>query len=511
VAVVAPARSEAVMDPGRPWWSVKQNRRREYDPVVTRRATGETRRRTWGQRAALVFGTLSCLGLLASAAGLAYVLRKYERLPRVELSGVLDDRVEAGQPQNYLIVGIDSAANLPGSDPVRIGRDVTLHSDTIMILRTDPASRRAALLSIPRDLFVPIPGTGSSRRINVAIEQGGAPLLITTIAQNFGIPINHYVQVDFASFRGLVDAINGVSVYIPHPARDDQTGLDIPQVGCHTLDPTEALAYVRSRHYQEYINGRWVEDPRSDLGRIARQQDFIRRALSRAIDRGARNPGTLDQLIDVGLSGITVDSQLTAGDIFDLGTRFRSFDPDSLLTYSLQGTPDVVNQAQVLRLVEGPETESTLAIFRGTPTGELAPGAVRLTVRNGTGVSRQGADATAALRSVGFNATVAGDEPGGGAQGTVVRYPPAQADAADLVARWLAGGATLQPVADAIGIEVVTGTDWAGVRSEAAASTSTTTETTLPTSTTSTTVNTRVPGAATSSTTTAVDPATVDC
>src|SRR4029450_9237731 len=316
------------MDPGRPWWSVKHNRRREYDPVVTRRAPAEPRRRTWAQRAALVFGTLSCLGLLASAAGLAYVLRKYERLPRVELSGVLDDRVEAGQPQNYLIVGIDSAANLPGSDPVRIGRDVTLHSDTIMILRTAPASRRAALLSIPRDLFVPIPGTGSSRRINVAIEQGGAPLLITTIAQNFGIPINHYVQVDFASFRGLVDAINGVSVYIPHPARAAQTGLATPQAGCHTLDPTEALAYVRSRHYEEYINGRWVEDPRSDLGRIARQQDFIRRALSRAIDRGARNPGTLDQLIDVGLSGVTVDSELTAGNIFDLGRRFRSFNPD---------------------------------------------------------------------------------------------------------------------------------------------------------------------------------------
>ena len=206
-----------------------------------------------------------------------------------------------------------------------------------------------------------------------------------------------------------------MSVYLPAPARDPAVGLDLGEgPGCRTLDPTEALAYVRSRHYEEFIGGRWVEDPRSDLGRIARQQDFIRRALSRAIDRGARNPGTLDQLIDVGLSGITVDGELTAGDIFDLGTRFRSFDPDSLLTYSVTGTPDVVNGAQILRLDEGPETEATFAVFRGGTGTELVPASVRLTVRNGTGVTRQGAEATAALRGVGFSATVAGDEPGGG-------------------------------------------------------------------------------------------------
>jgi LCP family protein required for cell wall assembly len=452
--------------------------------VRRRSEHGGRRRRTWGQRLGLLFGCVATLSLATSAAGLGYVLRKAERLPRVQLAGVLDTPSRSGGPQNYLIVGVDSAADLAGDDPVRIGRGPVLHSDTIMVLRIDPATRRAALLSIPRDIFAPIPGTGTSRRINIAIEQGGAPLLIRTITENFGIPINHYVQVDFGSFRGLVDAIGGVPVYLPHPARDAETGLDIPQAGCHTLDPVEALSYVRSRRYKEQINGRWVEDPRSDLGRIARQQDFIRRALSRAIERGARNPGTLDRLIDVGLSGITVDDRLTAGDIFDLGTRFRSFDPDSLQTYSLTGTPDVVNGADILRLDEGPETEATLAIFRGGATGELSPTAVRLTVRNGTGVGRQGADAADALRSVGFIATVAGDEPGGGAEGTVVHYPPSQAGAAELVSRWLAGGARLEPTADATGIEVVTGTDWDGVRSEAAPPTSSTTVAGLPEPTT---------------------------
>jgi polyisoprenyl-teichoic acid--peptidoglycan teichoic acid transferase len=476
--------------------------------VRPNRESNERPRRTWGQRLAIAAGCLSTLGLMASAAGLGYVLRKAERLPRVELGGILDEPTQSGGPENYLIVGIDSAAGLPGNDPVRIGRDVTLHSDTIMILRIDPESERAALLSLPRDLFVPIPGTGTSRRINIAVEQGGAPLLIKTIGENFGIPINHYVQVDFASFRGLVDAIDGVPVYIPRPARDAQTGLDFPDPGCRMLSADEALAYVRSRHYQELIDGRWVEDARSDLGRIARQQDFIRRALSRAIDRGARNPGTLDQLIDVGLSGVTVDSELTAGDIFDLGRKFRSFNPDSLLTYAVSGTPDTVNGAAILRLNEGPETEATLSIFRGGATAELPPAAVRLTVRNGTGASRQGAEATAALQAVGFNATVSGDELGGGADGTVVRYPPDQSAAAELVARWLVSGARLEPTAGATGIELVTGSDWQGVRDQAAPSTSTTTAATLP-APTSTTSSTPAPTG--DQTTTSLDLASFDC
>ena len=465
--------------------------------------------RTWGQRVAVAAGCLSAFGLLASAAGLTYAFRKYERLPRVELTGVLDETAAAGEPENYLIVGVDSAANLPEGDTVRIGRESTKRTDTIMVLRTDPASGRAALLSLPRDLYVRH-ADGTNARINLAFQRGGPELLIRTIESNFAIPIHHYVQVDFASFRGLVEAIDGVPVPIPHPARDAESGLDIADAGCHTLGPVDALAYVRARHYEEYIDGEWVTDLRSDIGRIARQQDFIRRALSRAIDRGARNPGTLDQLIDVALDGITVDDELTADDIFDLGTRFRSFDPDSLATYAVEGTPDTVGEAQILRLVEGPQTEAILSIFRGGGADDLEPAGVRLTVRNGTGRPSEGAQAAEALQGAGFIANVAGDEPGGGAEGTVVRYPPGQEAAADLVARWLVGGARLDPAAGAEGIELVTGPDWQGVREDPTPSTSTTTATTLPEATTTTTTEDHTPSSE-EETTTSVDLATLEC
>jgi polyisoprenyl-teichoic acid--peptidoglycan teichoic acid transferase len=487
------------------------------------RASRETRRRrhrTWGQRLALTLGCVSVLALGASAAGLGYVYRKYERLPRVELSGVLDEAADSGGPENYLVVGIESAENLDPDDPVRIGRAGARKSDTIMILRIDPRARGAKLLSLPRDLWVPIAGTGHSRKINAAVEIGGAPLLIRTIDQNFGIDIHHYVQVDFAAFRGLVEAIDGVPIYFPYPARDREIGLDIRRTGCVNLDPVQALAFVRSRTYEQLIDGEWELD-RSlpDIGRIGRQQAFIRKALSRASERGARNPGTLDRLIDVGLDGITVDQELTAGDLFDLGRRFRSFDPENLETYSLDATvtPDVEGDASILRLDET-AAAPIFDLFRepspsaGAAEGDVDPATVRLRVLNGTGQPREATDAGAALQAVGFGIDGFGDDPFLGNDRTRVQYPPDQEAAAYLVARWLRGGAELEEVESAAGIVLVTGADWNGVRdTPRAASGSGPGDTAVTTSTAGATPDTSTSSRSGGSTTSTTNPAAREC
>ena len=487
------------------------------------RASRETRRRrhrTWGQRLALTLGCVSVLALGASAAGLGYVYRKYERLPRVELSGVLDEAADSGGPENYLVVGIESAENLDPDDPVRIGRAGARKSDTIMILRIDPRERGAKLLSLPRDLWVPIAGTGHSRKINAAVEIGGAPLLIRTIDQNFGIDIHHYVQVDFAAFRGLVEAIDGVPIYFPYPVRDRGIGLDIRRTGCVNLDPVQALAFVRSRTYEQLIDGEWeLDQSLPDIGRIGRQQAFIRKALSRASERGARNPGTLDRLIDVGLDGITVDQELTAGDLFDLGRRFRSFDPENLETYSLDAavTPDVEGDASILRLDET-AAAPIFDLFRepspaaGAAEGDVDPASVRLRVLNGTGQPREATDAGAALQAVGFGIDGFGDDPVLGNDRTRVQYPPGQEAAADLVARWLRRGAELEEVEGAAGIVLVTGADWNGVRdTPRAASGSGPGDTTVTTSTTGATPDTSTPSRSGGSTTSTTNPAAREC
>src|SRR3546814_184392 len=268
------------------------------------------------------------------------------------------------------------------------------------LLRIDPGSEQAALLSLPRDRGVPM-ASGGNQRINAAIEIGGPRELIDTIEGYLGIPINHYVQVDFAGFRDLVDAIDGVEVWFEHPARDRRSGLAVEQPGCIALGPEQALAYVRSRQYEQYVDGRWRTDPTADLGRISRQQDFIVRSLRRAVSKGIRNPVTLDNLIDVALDTVTVDDVLTADDIAHLGVRFRSFDPNSLALHSLAVEDDVVGGALVLRL-RALESQATLDLFRGTDAADIAPEGVRVRVLNGSGETGQAGGASTDLVAAGF-------------------------------------------------------------------------------------------------------------
>jgi LCP family protein required for cell wall assembly len=271
-----------------------------------------------------------------------------------------------------------------------------------MLLHVDPDETTAALLSLPRDLWVPIAGQDRSQRINTAINEGGPQLLIDTIAETFDLDVHHYVEVDFAGFYDLVDAIDGVPVYFAEPARDPDSLLDVPEAGCVTLDAAQALAYARSRHYEFYRDGRWHTDGSGDLGRITRQQDFIRRALHRAVSRGARNPAVLKELIDVAVGTVTIDDELTPGDLLALGSRFRSFNPDTLVTYSLPVDDVVIRGAAVLRVRES-EAEAVLAVFRGSPVGgAVAPGEGSTTSTTGGGTSTTGTTGT-------VNGTSSGD------------------------------------------------------------------------------------------------------
>lgn len=447
-------------------------------------------KRTWSQRFALLVSGGLTVSLLITAGGLGYAYSKYSRLARVELGSVLTGRSADIGSLNFLLVGVDSAANLAANDPARAGREDIggLRSDTIMVLRVDSGSGRASLLSLPRDLWVPL-ASGGKNRINAAIETGGPKDLIDTIEKYLGIPINHYVQVDFAGFRDLVAVIHGVKVWFDQPARDRRSGLAVEQPGCVTLDPGQALAYVRSRHYETFSNGHWRTDPTGDLGRISRQQDFIVRSLRRAVDRGIRNPVTLDNLVDAALRTVTVDDLLKGNDIVDLGRRFRSFDPNDLDLYALPVVDDTIGGAAVLRLVDD-RAQPILDLFRGTDRSTVTPDGVRVKVLNGSGEPGQAGRVSAGLAEAGFTSAGTGEADAFGIARTVVRYKAGEGPAADLVARYLTAGADLEEVTSSIGADVVvvTGTDFAGVR-------------TSPTPSTSSTSTSQRPGTPTSSST----------
>lgn len=448
-------------------------------------------RRTLFQRLVIAANVVAVTGFLVSAVALAYGYDKYGQIPRVEIGEHLSGTVEGEQAiaaENFLIVGVDSAEGLDPDDPVAAARTEIggLRSDTMMVLRVDPASTRAALLSLPRDLYVPVAGNRGNDRLNAAVQVGGPELLVETVQDYLGIPINHYVQVDFYGFGRLVEAIDGVPVYFPDPVRDLRSGLDVPEPGCVTLDPANALGFVRARAYQEFVDGRWRTDGSGDLGRIRRQQQFIVAALERSFDRGLRNPVTLDALIDSAIDAVTVDDTLDADDLLDLAAAFRRFEPSELDIYELPVADDTVGGAAVLRLVER-RAEPILDVFRNRDPAQLDESAVRVRVLNGTGEPGQAAATADELRRAGFSIGGTGDADRLGVTRTEVRHPPGDEAAADLVSRWLVGGARTIEDAEIDGIRLITGADWAGLREAPRPARGTTsTTTTLPRATTTT-------------------------
>lgn len=465
-----------------------------------RPAGGRRLRRTWPQRLLIAFNTICILTALAGAGLVAYGKRTVAQINRVDIDDDVIRRATEladGEPQNFLVVGVDSDEGLAADDPVRDGRDAGpeavggYRSDTMMLVRLDPEDTKARILSFPRDLWVDIPGQGRNR-INSALsfgEESGPGLLIRTIQANFGIDVNHYVQVDFAGFKNLVKQIGGVPVYFDTAVRDPRAGLDVPEPGCVVLDEHQALAYARSRHLQYRTpDGGWRTDGTSDLGRISRQQDFAQRVLSRAIDKGARNPGTLARMVDNGSKHITLDEFTTPADLLALGSAFRDYDPDTLLRYSLPVADAVRGGAAVLDLVET-EAEPILELFRGTGSSGVAPDVepaeVAVRVVNGSGRANQAGDSTDRLAAAGFQVLSPGDLPAGVGR-TEVRYPAGAESKAVLVARYLAADPLLVASAEVSDVTVVTGPDFFAVRdepvpeSEAPPVAGTTTTTTAP-------------------------------
>ena len=458
--------------------------------------------RTWPQRLFITFNVLLIVACLTLSAALAYAYSKVSSIGRVQLGSVLAPEPPAGsdKAQNFLIVGIDSGEGLEADDPVLTGRTPGINSDTIMILRIDPVSERASLLSLPRDLYVPIAGTRGSDRINAAI-QAGPQRLVETIKQDFAIPINHYVEINFLAFRSMVQAIDGVPIYFANPVRDTRSGLDVPEAGCITLDPEQALAFARSRAYEERVNGRWRTDGSGDLGRVNRQQEFIRRVLRRSIAKGARNPSVLNDLINAAVLNVHLDPTLTAADLLDLGRRFKDFNPDNLDTYSVPAATTQVRGGSVLK-IDPIRAEPIFRIFRDVD-GEISPNAsIVIQVNNGSGQANQAEQVADELRRAGFtvpvgNTSVADrfDYP------TTIWYLPGKQAEGERVASYLRSGAVVEQTRLPLStgdVLVITGTDYNGVLEEpitTGTSSTTTTVKTRPetTSTTSTTLSGTVP------------------
>ena len=194
----------------------------------------------------------------------------------------------------------------------------------------------------------------------------------------------------------------------------------MPGPGCFTFDGDHALAYVRSRHY-EYEDppgsGDWKEDPSSDLGRISRQQDFLRRSLTSVLNKGLLNPSVASGLISAATGGdVVTSSELSLAKLMEFAGVLRDVEAASIPSYQIEAVPRTIGGAAVLEpRIQGDNMQAVLAMFRGetsladapvqsfepTTTPATRPGAAARRRRRRRRAGRRGDDPARGLRAAG--------------------------------------------------------------------------------------------------------------
>ena len=417
-----------------------------------------------------------------------YVIdQKLDAVDRVDVT------VAAAPPEgaNYLLIGSDTREFVDNEAEEEAFGDTTetggQRSDTMMVLHVEPNAQRTLAVSFPRDLWVDIPGVGGSK-INAAFNEGGPDTVVKTLKDNFGIEINHYLEVDFRTFRGIVNSIGNVPVYFPYAAKDEKTGLYVTLPGCPRLDGTAALSYVRSRGLEYYSvpQQEWVQaDAVPDIDRIARQQDFMRKLAGLAVQKSLNDPLAANEIADEVLENLKVDEGLSKDDIFGIIDAFRTINPNDqsaleFRTLPFKEGPDQAGQ-QVLYPKE-PDASAMiarLADFSGNNASSgkrVPPSDITVRILNGSNREGEAAAALAELESLGFkNGGTANDKRGNVAT-TEIRYAPGAQDKAKTMFRYITPDARLVEDGDLKGVDVavVLGADFTSIERPSEAATSTT-------------------------------------
>jgi LCP family protein required for cell wall assembly len=362
----------AAADPGVPLTRKERRHQREAGAKVKRRS-----KHPWLDRFLILGMVIVVLGLVAEGFSYFYVDYRFSQVKKVKVKHLRV--VPVGQPFNVLLIGSDSRAGLTPAQQIAYGSEASTggqRSDVVKIVHIVPATGQASVLSIPRDTMVTVAGdtsqTGTYNRIN-ATYGSGPDQLVQTIEANFGIPIEHVVQIDFDGLEGAVQAIGGINLDFPYPAKDTYTGLNITQTGCQLLNGGYALALARSRHYQYYEDGYWHYDGTSDFGRIQRQNAFLKAMINQAKTR--YNPLTLNAFIGSVVQGLTIDSTFTVSDLVTLAQEFHTFSSDSLATSTLptysQSSSTFADLGDVL-YVDQPLAEQVITQFLGGPPDQAS-------------------------------------------------------------------------------------------------------------------------------------------
>ncbi|HEX5542278.1 MAG TPA: LCP family protein [Micromonospora sp.] len=316
----------------------------------------------WG-RIALVAGVAILILSLIGMGGLwVYANNINDELKRTDaFSTLTDDRpVKAVDGAlNMLLVGTDSR------DPdAPMDRGGKWRADTVMLLHIPSSHDRAYVVSIPRDLHVPIPenagaacDTGQRRKINAAFAFGGLPLAVRTVECFTDVRIDHVMAIDFAGFKEVTDALGGVELYVER----DITSIHKPyrkfKKGRNQMNGAEALDWIRQRK----------QFPDGDFARMRHQQEFLRAVLDKAASTGTlTNPAKLNAFLTSATAAVTVDHDFS---VVSTVFQFRKLRGDNLvfLTSPHQGSQMIGGESVVVS-----DREKALAMYRSIAADKMA-------------------------------------------------------------------------------------------------------------------------------------------
>jgi LCP family protein required for cell wall assembly len=438
----------------------------------------------WRRRGLYALSIIVVLAALGAGGLYVYANYRFNQIKKVHAKHLVAAPAAPGKPFNLLLVGSDSRSFVSNSTQENAFGDEAnaggQRSDVTIVARFDPAAKTVTMLSIPRDLWVDIPGNDSDisgmNRINAAYD-AGPDLLIQTIEQDLGIPINHYMAVDFPGLTGMVNALGGVTMSFPTPVKDQYTGLNISTVGCQVVNGTTALELVRSRHlYYKNDNGYWEGDGLSDFSRIQRQDAFFRAVLSK-VNSSITNPLAINSLIGAAVGNLTIDDTLTQGDLLHIADVFRGLPASNLTTETLptvaytssggaaalkEAQPYAQNLINQFNAIGSTPTTTTTTPAKGkskstgttttTPPREPAS-EVEVDVLNASSASGIAHTTASALTAQGFQVNEVGDASTRLSAGNPpeILYGPSGVEAANTLASAIDGSVTLVPDASLTG------------------------------------------------------------
>ncbi|NEA31680.1 LCP family protein [Streptomyces sp. SID13031] len=251
------------------------------------------KRRNWFARIIGLVVLLFVLSLICIPLFAWGKINKVEAMPD-------GDRPADTAGTTFLLVGSDSREGLTRAERAKLhtGTAAGQRTDSIMLLHV-PESGPTALISLPRDSYVSIPGHGKNK-INAAFTFGGPQLLIKTVENVTGLRVDHYVEIGFGGFASIVDSVGGINMCLPKAIKDEYAHIDLPK-GCQDLDGPNALGYVRARHF----------DPLGDLGRVQRQREMIGAIADKAVGPATfLNPFRFYKLSTAGAEALTIDKDM---------------------------------------------------------------------------------------------------------------------------------------------------------------------------------------------------------